>query len=199
MSKKPEILRAATHLFATKGFKETSTAEMAAMIDAAESTIFYHFKTKEEVLLAVLKKIREELLLEFEAHSQGRAFNNGLAQLEDTIAFYFHLSGSRPETFLLLHHRFPYELAAVNPVCREHLEAIYNCFVDLFETAIRAGQIDGSVVPNSARKSAMIVFAMIDGLVRFNTYQLYDAGTLYDELLVSCRRMLGSTRNPEKE
>jgi hypothetical protein len=45
----------------------------------------------------------------------------------------------------------------------------------------------------------MIVFAMIDGLVRFNTYQLYDPGTLYDELLASCRRMLGSTRNFEKE
>jgi AcrR family transcriptional regulator len=199
MSKKPEILRAATHLFATRGFKETSTAEMAAMIGAAESTIFYHFKTKEEVLLAVLKKLREELLIEFETHSRGRQFKNGLEQLEDTIAFYFQLSGSRPETFLLLHHRFPYELATVNPVCREHLEAIYNCFVDLFETAIRAGQTDGSITPNSTRKSAMIVFAMIDGLVRFNTYQLYEAGTLYDELLASCRRMLGSNRNPEKE
>jgi AcrR family transcriptional regulator len=199
MSKKPEILRAATHLFATKGFRETSTAEMAAMIGAAESTIFYHYKTKEEILLAVLKKLREELLMEFEAHSQGRPLPNGLGQLEDTISFYFHLSSSRPETFLLLHHRFPYELAAVNPVCREHLEAIYNCFVDLFETAIRTGLADGSVASNSARKTAMIVFAMVDGLVRFNTYQLYDPGTLYDELLASCRRMLGSTRNPEKE
>lgn len=199
MSKKAEIIRAATHLFATRGFKETSTAEMAALIGAAESTIFYHYKTKEEVLLAVLKKTREELLLEFETQSRDRVFDNGMARLEDTIAFYFELSGSRPETFLLLHHRFPYELAAVNPVCRGHLEAIYNCFVDLFETAIRAGQADGSIVTNSARKSAMIVFAMIDGLVRFNTYQLYDPGTLYEELLSSCRRMLGSTANPGKE
>jgi AcrR family transcriptional regulator len=198
MSKKPEILKAATHLFATRGFKETSTAEMASLIGAAESTIFYHYRTKEEVLLAVLKKIREELLLEFESHRNGRQFPNGLALLEDTISFYFRLSGSLPEPFLLLHHRFPYELATVNPVCREHLEAIYNCFVDLFENAIRAGQSDGSIVRNSARKSAMIVFAMIDGLVRFNTYQLYDAGTLYDELLESCRRMLGSTPPPHE-
>jgi AcrR family transcriptional regulator len=199
MSKKSEILWAAAHLFATRGFRETSTAQMAAMIGAAESTIFYHYKTKEEVLLAVLKKAREELLVEFEAHSRHRRFSDGLERLEDTIAFYFELSGSRPETFLLLHHRFPYELATVNAVCREHLEAIYNCFVDLFETAIRAGQADGSVVSNSARKSALIVFAMIDGLVRFNTYQLYDAGTLYEELRAACRRMLGPTVKAEKE
>jgi AcrR family transcriptional regulator len=199
MSKKTEILHAASHLFATRGFKETSTAEMAALIGAAESTIFYHYKTKEEILLAVLKEIREELLHAFEDHGRDRQFRDGLARLEDTIAFYFELSGSRPETFLLLHHRFPYELATVNPVCRDHLEAIYNCFIDLFENAIRLGQKDGSISPNSTRKSAMIVFAMIDGLVRFNSHQLYDAGALYEELLASCRRMLASTSNPSRE
>jgi hypothetical protein len=36
----------------------------------------------------------------------------------------------------------------------------------------------------------MIIFAMIDGLVRFDTFSLYEAGTLYDELLGLCRRML---------
>lgn len=199
MSKKTDILIAATHLFASKGFKETSTAELASIIGAAESTIFYHYKTKEEILLAVLKTIRDELLFEFERHYAEEQFPNGLALLEDTISYYFHLAGSKPETFQLLHHRFPYELAAVNPVCRDHLEAIYNCFIDLFENAIRIGQKDGSIVPNSTRKSAMIVFALIDGLVRFNSHQLYDAGALYDELLASCRRMLGSNSNRSQE
>jgi hypothetical protein len=93
---------------------------------------------------------------------------------------------------MLLHHRFPYELAAVNPTCREHLEAIYTCFIELFERAIRMGQEDGSIVKTSARKTAMIIFAMVDGVVRFNTYQLYEAGSLYGELRKSCRRMLQS-------
>jgi AcrR family transcriptional regulator len=197
MSKKLDILIAATHLFASKGFKETSTAELASIIGAAESTIFYHYNTKEEILLAVLEKIREELLLEFDRHYAEEKFPNGLALLEDTISYYFHLAGSKPETFLLLHHRFPYELATVNPVCRGHLEAIYNCFIDLFENAIRLGQKDGSIALNSTRKSAMIVFAMIDGIVRFNTFNLYEAGTLYDELIGLCRRML-QTNHSEK-
>lgn len=192
MSKKDEILRTAAALFASKGFKETSTAEIAAAIGVAESTIFYHYGTKEEVLLAVLKKIRAELLDAFEAHGRDRTYPSGIARLEDTLAFYFELCGSNPATFRLLHHHFLYELAAVNPVCREHLEAIYSCFIDLFENAIRAGQDDGSIIPTSARKSAMILFAMVDGLVRFNTHGLYDAGTLYEELCSSCRRMLAS-------
>jgi hypothetical protein len=31
---------------------------------------------------------------------------------------------------------------------------------------------------------------MVDGLVRFKNYNLYDAGALFNEMLQSCRRML---------
>jgi AcrR family transcriptional regulator len=190
MSKRAHILQTATRLFATKGYRETSTSELAGLIGAAESTIFYHFKTKEDILLAILRNIREELLGEFERHQQGREFPDGLAMLLDAVSFFFQTAGTRPETFLFLHQRFPYELAAVNAVCSEHLEAIYNCFIEIFENAIRIGQRDGSIGGTSPRKTALILFAMIDGLVRFNTINLYDAGALYDELIASCRRML---------
>ena len=190
MSKKIEILEAATHLFAAKGFKETSMTEVAAISGTVGSNIFYHYKTKEDILLAVLKSIRNELLLEIENFLGGRRFSNGLEMLEGAVAFYLNLAGAKQELFMLLHHRFPYELAAVNSTCREHLEAIYTCFIDLFEKAIRLGQEDGSIVETSARKTAMVLFAMIDGVVRFNTYNLYEAGALYNEVLATCRRML---------
>jgi hypothetical protein len=41
-----------------------------------------------------------------------------------------------------------------------------------------------------ARKAALIIFSMVDALVRFDTYNLYEAGGLYKELMESCRRML---------
>jgi AcrR family transcriptional regulator len=190
MSKKGEILKAATWLFANKGFKETSMSEVAAMTGTAGSNIFYHYKTKEEIFLAILKNTKEELLLEFERFIQEHQVVNGLAMLEGTIKFYLTLAGSRQELFMLLHHRFPYDLAAVNPTCREHLESIYTCFIDLFEKAILLGQSDGSILPVSARKNALLTFAMVDGVVKFNTYNLYEAGALFEDLVQSCRRML---------
>jgi AcrR family transcriptional regulator len=190
MSKKDEILEAAAVLFANKGFKETSMAEVAAMTGTAGSNIFYHYRTKEEIFLAILKNTREELLREFETFLEEQRFANGMAMLEGIISFYLHLAGRRQVLFMLLHHRFPYELAALNPTCRQHLEAIYTCFVELFEKAIRQGRSDGSIAPVSARKNALLVFAMVDGVVKFNTYNLYEAGALFDELLEACRRML---------
>ena len=56
------------------------------------------------------------------------------------------------------------------------------------------GHEDGSVREMPARKNALIIYSMVDGLVRLDTYGLYDAGPLFDELVRACRRMLESEK-----
>jgi len=85
-------------------------------------------------------------------------------------------------------------MAEANPVCRDYLESIYDCLLDIFEKGILRGQKDGSVDGVPARQSAMILFSMVDGIARFNTYQLYDAGALYSALMAACRKMIGLKR-----
>ncbi|MCP4622634.1 MAG: hypothetical protein GY850_03775 [bacterium] len=41
-----------------------------------------------------------------------------------------------------------------------------------------------------ARKTALVIFSMVDGIARFKTYNLYDANSLFSEILGACRRML---------
>ena len=190
MKKREIILRVAMQLFARKGFKDTSMAELSKTTGAAEGTIFYHFKTKQDIFLEILKTAKEDILFEFNNYTENRKFKTGIEMMEGAISFYLYLAGLKEDLFLLLHRRYPYELAEVNPVCREHLESIYNCFVDIFEHAILAGQADGSIGSMPARKTALIVFTMVDGMVRFKLYNLYDAGALFNELIASCRRML---------
>jgi hypothetical protein len=55
---------------------------------------------------------------------------------------------------------------------------------------VRQGCTDGSIADLPARKTALILFAAVDGIVRLNTYRLYNAGTLYQELLACCGRIL---------
>jgi len=190
MTKKTAILQCATRLFALKGYKDTSMSELAKNVGIAQGTIFYHFKTKQDIFLEILKTAREDILFEFDRYTSNRKFETGIEMMEGAISFYLYLAGLKEDLFLLLHRRYPYELANVNPVCREHLESIYNCFVDIFEHAILAGKADGSIGPIPAKKTALIVFTMVDGLVRFKLYNLYDAGALFNELIASCRRML---------
>lgn len=190
MSKKQAILEVATKLFSKNGFKDTSMADLANVIGTAQGTIFYHFNSKEQLFLAVLKSVKERIIDEFKGHLREKEYKTGLDMVEDAVSFYVYLAGAMEDQFLLLHRHDAYELAQENTICRQNLEDIYNSILDIFEKAVLLGQEDGSIEDMPARKTALIIFAMVDGLVRFNTYKLYDAGGLYNELIASCRRIL---------
>ena len=191
MKKKDAILQAATMLFARRGYKDTAMGEISKMTGAAEGTIFYHFKNKQEIFLTILRTLKDDILPEFERYRNAATENTGLDTVEESVSFYLYMAQSREDLFAILHQRYPYELAESSPECRAILEAIYNGFVDIFENAIATGQRDGSVAAGiHARKSALIVFSMVDSMVRFRMNNLYDVGALYKELIESCRRML---------
>ncbi len=190
MTKKDTILQVATVLFSEKGYKDASMAELARLTDVAQGTIFYHFKNKEGLFRKILEEFRKSIIAEFEQHVKNKPFSTGMDMLEAALSFYLHLAETMEERFLILHRHDAYELARTNPACRNDLEAIYNCLVDIFVEAIMRGQMDGSVREIPPRKAALIIFTMVDGLVRFNTYEVYDSEALYDEFLDSCRRML---------
>ena len=189
-TRKEAILEAAARLFAEKGYTETSMSELAHITGVAQGTIFYHFKNKEALFVSILDDFKNRISEEFERHSQERGSATGLEMVQESLNFDLFLAGSMEEHFRILHRLHAYELSRINPVCRDHLEAIYGRFVDIFEQSIRKGQEDGSIRTVSTRKAALIIYAMVDGLVRFNTYGLYDGGVLSGELFESCRRIL---------
>jgi TetR/AcrR family transcriptional regulator, fatty acid metabolism regulator protein len=68
MSKKQAILQAATTLFSIKGFKDTSMMEVAEMVGVAGATIFYHFKSKEDLFISILADVKKSILEEFDRY-----------------------------------------------------------------------------------------------------------------------------------
>src|SRR5688572_17005274 len=52
--KQQKILAAAIDIFSEKGFAASSTNEIAKKAGVAEGTIFRHYKTKKELLLAIV-------------------------------------------------------------------------------------------------------------------------------------------------
>jgi len=190
-SKKSTILSMATILFAGKGFSNTSMAEVASMAGIAGATIFYHFKTKEDLFVSVLESVKTGIVKEFSLYFQEEQFPSGLEMLLGAVAYHLHLATASREWFLLLRRHYTYELAAVNPICRKYLEDIYTCLVDIFEKALNLGQQDRSISQDlSTRKTALIILAMVDGIIQLESNNLYNAGALYGELIASCRRMV---------
>jgi hypothetical protein len=110
--------------------------------------------------------------------------------IEGVVAFLLYLASHREQWILLLHRHFPYELARENDRCRIHLEAVYNTLIDLFEGGIRRGREDGSIRDLSPRKTALVLFSMVNGLIWLKFHDLYDSATLHQELLGACGKIV---------
>lgn len=52
-------------LFAVRGFHETSMSEVARAASVSKALIFWHFKTKEELFMAVLNRLLEPYFIDF--------------------------------------------------------------------------------------------------------------------------------------
>ena len=52
--KKEEIIRVASHLFSEKGFRETSLEEIGGKVNLHKTSLFYYFKNKEGILMAIM-------------------------------------------------------------------------------------------------------------------------------------------------
>lgn len=60
--RKNEILDVAEELFTQKGFDDTSTNDIINAIGIARGTLYHHFKSKEEILDAVIERMESHLL-----------------------------------------------------------------------------------------------------------------------------------------
>ncbi|WP_010170313.1 TetR/AcrR family transcriptional regulator [Bacillus coahuilensis] len=60
--KQRNILEAAVEIFSEKGFAATSTSEIAKKAGVAEGTIFRHYRTKQDLLLAIVAPTMAKLI-----------------------------------------------------------------------------------------------------------------------------------------
>lgn len=60
--RREEILDAAEKLFAAKGFDNTSTGDILDAVGIARGTLYYHFKSKEDILDGVIGRITNRLM-----------------------------------------------------------------------------------------------------------------------------------------
>jgi AcrR family transcriptional regulator len=60
--RKNEILDAALELFVTKGYDGTSTNDILEKVNIARGTLYYHFKSKEDIMDALIGRINDTMI-----------------------------------------------------------------------------------------------------------------------------------------
>lgn len=93
---KKQVLKAAINLFSKQGYDGTSTAQIAEASGMSQATIFKYYKSKEDLLLVILKPLIEHLLPVY-----GKEFAKKLSQQDQNLDNMIHFIVQDRYSFLV--------------------------------------------------------------------------------------------------
>lgn len=128
--RKQEILDAAERLFGTKGFDNTSTGDILDAVGIARGTLYYHFKSKEEILDGVIERMTNRLMQDAKEIVRNRQmpvlerFTKAIMALnvESKIGYEVMEQVHRPQNALMHQKMQVILLAGINPIFTELLK-----------------------------------------------------------------------------
>jgi AcrR family transcriptional regulator len=157
-----EILKAAIRLFATRGFHETSMSEVAREAKVSKALIFWHFKTKEDLFLAVLNKLLEPYVIDFAEESEKLDAREQIRKLVGGYVNFVRENASSVSFFL---RRFM-SGEEMPEAFTEQIRRLYDLYKALLTDRIRLGQEKGLCSrSNQPEVLANFVLAALNGLL----------------------------------
>ncbi|HYO54818.1 TetR/AcrR family transcriptional regulator [Archangium sp.] len=134
-----EIMEAAITLFARRGILATTMAELAKAIRMTPGALYWHFPTKEDLLLAAIEELHERFLHEFKELLEQQRRLTARHQFEAFIG--------RTQQFLRYHREYGIffgmvaaESAYMNDRVAEAIREKLGMYVAVLENIIRYGQ-----------------------------------------------------------
>ena len=192
-----EILEAAITLFARRGFLATTMSELAKAIRMTPGALYWHFPTKEDLLLAAIEELHERYIKEFiDLLSEQRS----LPAREQLIRFM-----NRTSQFLRYHREYGIffgmvaaESAESNERVAEALREKLNVYVFALAGIIRYGQKKGEF--RQDLDPMQTAHGMMGSYIGLLTYQnLFRATVTYDPIVAALDKLVVSGFNPPKE
>jgi TetR/AcrR family fatty acid metabolism transcriptional regulator len=177
--KRQLIIESAERIFASRGFHQTTVADIAQESGVHEASIFQYFKTKENLLVAVPERHLKKTLAGITEHLQGmkgaepKLLKLMWHQLRD-------LSVNRAYTSILLRD-LRTQPAFYRSTAYEMIRKYSAFYSEAIREGIRDGEIDQQAEPTHVME---MIFGAIDSVVLrwlfFN--QAYDPAKVADEL-----------------
>jgi AcrR family transcriptional regulator len=154
--RREEILDAAQLLFLKQGVASTTIDDVAAGADVAKGTIYLHFPSKQELLIALGERFAEKHLACIEAAMAAKSEQDWKGKLvawaEACVGFY--LDSIALHDMLFHEARSPTRKGLVDNLIIDHLESLLN-----------AGHAAGVWSIDDARFTAVFLFSGMHGIV----------------------------------
>ena len=138
-ARRAEILQVASALFHERGYAATSVDEIVGRVGVAKGTFYYHFRSKEDVLAALARRMADEMAQRSRAVAQDPSLG-AIEKLRLIFAGQRRVGGAGPEVMEGLHRPENRELHERSNV--ETVRAFGPIFAGVIEEGRRAGVFD---------------------------------------------------------
>lgn len=150
------ILAAAEGLMAMKGIRDSSLAEIAEAAGISRGTLYYHYRSKEDLILDIAEGHMKSLTGKFVSLAESRA-DMGLSALLERL-FSEILAD---ETRSSLHLHIMHEVFEGSEAVRQRMDRSYGEWLSLSESQLRRL----GIAPRELEDVSRLVIAAIDGLI----------------------------------
>ncbi|WP_371372937.1 TetR/AcrR family transcriptional regulator [Sporomusa aerivorans] len=153
-----DIIEAAVTEFLAKGYEGASMQAIAAQAGLTKGGLYYHYKSKDEILLAANGKYFEPVL---EFIHKAETMSCPVAGLRYFVSAYLQYWGSHPRemTFILLSLSKILACADMWPLINTYT----NDMISFYERLFAKGLTQGKFREHQPRSQATALFAALDG------------------------------------
>jgi AcrR family transcriptional regulator len=152
------ILEVAARLFSEKGYSGVSIRDIAQDCGMTNAALYYHFKNKDDLYLAVMRSGHEKTM---ESIAQLSELKGDIrAHLKDLVACYVEIMQEQRQTF----HNVRRDIKSIDDARAGKLFAeIRNEFMRPIVQVIESAQARGQIIKGDANLFARLLFGMIVG------------------------------------
>lgn len=184
-NKQKAVLSACLSLFSEQGFEHTSTAAIAKRAGVSEGTVYKHFKSKTELLDALLEPLSHSVVPQLASEFIDEVHPERFAHLEDLLRFVIHDRLTFAINNRAMIRVFAQEVFVRSDLLQVGVNAIFGQFALGFGSAIQHFQATHELVDWSSLRLlrtiaggiigyALPVVMMLDGTYPFDIDQATD-------------------------
>ena len=157
--RREQIAEAAMSLVAERGLRRLSVAAVARRVGLVPSGIYRHFKSKDEILAALLDRIEQRLLANVQA---ARDENDDAVECLKGVLMRHIRFIREGKVFSIPRMIFSEDVHVGNPERRGRVLKIFNRYIGQVCEIVRLGQSQGGIrLELDARTVAMMLFGII--------------------------------------
>ena len=157
IERKAQIIQAASRIFSQKGIEAARMEEIAAAAGMSVGGVYWYYKSKEDVILAILDWLikEDQHMMVIMTQSQGTVRERLLAYTDGFLAGVEQYRQVLDELFALAPH---------NPQISQRLQTDYSSFRAALIRLIEQGLERGELKPVNAPALALTIMALHEGI-----------------------------------